>query len=279
MKNVLLPFVLLCSFSLHAQYYYNDIISAREITRQMKTYLANKVKMVSAAGYTPQGSKATDFAEVQEIKENGKALKITTNSNLTHNVFYNRFDLQGWLESITDSSLGIQSVTTYQYNAAGMITQVENKINDTATDFNQTETHKWIYSASGKVEKMWRIINGADSLEVRFSPDENGNIGDEKTFRNGIETGTVYYYFDDKKRLTDIVRYNTRLKKLLPDIMFEYDDNDRVLQKITTTSSLHLGYLIWRYIFDEKGLKTKEALFNGNKEITGKIEYTYTFVQ
>ena len=72
MKNVLLPFVLLCSFSLHAQYYYNDIISARETTRQMKTYLANKVKMVSAAGYTPQGSKATDFAEVQEIKENAE---------------------------------------------------------------------------------------------------------------------------------------------------------------------------------------------------------------
>jgi hypothetical protein len=63
----------------------------------------------------------------------------------------------------------------------------------------------------------------------------------------------------------------------MPDIMFEYDDNDRVIQKITTTSGAHLGYLIWRYIYDPKGLKTKEALFNDDKQMTGKIEYSYSF--
>ena len=62
-------------------------------------------------------------------------------------------------------------------------------------------------------------------------------------------------------------------------MLFEYDDKDRVIQKITTTSSIKLGYLIWRYIFDEKGLKTKEALFNDDKQLTGKIEYSYTFSQ
>jgi len=59
--------------------------------------------------------------------------------------------------------------------------------------------------------------------------------------------------------------------------MFEFDEKDRIVQKITTTSSLHLGYLIWRYVYNENGLKTKEALFNDNKEMTGKIEYNYTF--
>ena len=92
-----------------------------------------------------------------------------------------------------------------------------------------------------------------------------------------IQTGVIYYYYDDKNRLSDIVRYNLKCERLLPDIMFEYDDQNRVIQKITTTSNIALGYLIWRYIFDEKGLKTKEALFNKNKQITGKIEYTYTF--
>jgi YD repeat-containing protein len=279
MKILLLPLSLFCSFALQAQYYYNDIIGTQETNRQMKTFLANKVKMVSAAGYTPQGSKATDFAEVQEVKENGTALKVTTNADLNHTVFYNRFDAQNRLISITDSSLGIQSTTTYEYDASGRITRVQNTIKDTATDFNQAELHKWVYSTDGNVQKMWRIINGNDSLEIRFNPDENGNTGDERTLRRGIESDVVYYYYDDKKRLTDIVRYNTRLKKLIPDIMFEYDDNDRVIQKITTTSSLHIGYLIWRYIFDEKGLKTKEALFNNDKELTGKIEYSYTFGQ
>jgi hypothetical protein len=70
-----------------------------------------------------------------------------------------------------------------------------------------------------------------------------------------------------------------KLKKLLPDFMFEYDDNDRVIQKITTTSNSLLGYLIWRYIYNDKGLKTKEALFNKDKELTGKIDFTYTYNQ
>ena len=60
-------------------------------------------------------------------------------------------------------------------------------------------------------------------------------------------------------------------------MLFEYDDQDRVIQKITTTTSLNLNYLIWRYIFNEKGLKTKEALFNQEKELNGKIEFSYTF--
>jgi YD repeat-containing protein len=279
MKIFLLPVFLLCSFVLQAQYYYNDIVGTQESNRQMKTYLANKVKMMSATGYTPQGSKATDFAEVHEIKENGNALKISRNSDFNHSVFYQRFDAQGRLISITDSSVGIQSTTTYDYDDAGRIGLIQNTIKDTATDFNQVELHKWLYAPDGKVDKMWRIINGSDSLQIIFKTDEDGNIGDEKTLKNSVESAAVYYYYDNKKRLTDIVRYNTRLKKLIPDIMFEYDDNDRVVQKITTTSSLHLGYLIWRYIYDDKGLKIKEALFNNSKELTGKIEYSYTFGQ
>jgi len=162
---------------------------------------------------------------------------------------------------------------------------VQNTVKDSANAFDHIETHQWFFNTAGKPEKMWRIISstrsgtGADSLEVRFVTDEDGNIAEERTFRKGIETSYLYYYYDDKNRLLDIVRFNTRLKKLLPDIMFEYNENDNVVQKTTTTSSLNIGYLIWRYIYDEKGLKTKEVLFNNDKQITGKIDYTYTFSQ
>jgi YD repeat-containing protein len=279
MKNILFIIAMLISMTPEAQYYYNDIIGTQETNRQMKTFLANKVQKVTATGFDPNGIRTNDFSELQEVKEKGAALKISTRNNSGNTVFYDRFDNQGRLISITDSSSGIQSITTYEYDANGRITLVKNSIKDTTSDFNQTEIHKWIYNSDGKPEKMWRTINNADSLEIHFTSDENGNTGDERTYRRGAEAGTVYYYYDDKKRLTDIVRYNTKAKKLLPDIMFEYDDNDRVIQKITTTSSLNLGYLIWRYLFDEKGLKTKEALFNKDKELTGKIEYNYTFGQ
>jgi YD repeat-containing protein len=283
MKTILLPVALLFQFTLQAQYYYNDITGTQETNRLMKTYLANKVQTVSAAGFDPRGIKATGFSEFQEVKENGLALKTSSITNLNKTIIYTRFDKEARVISMTDSSTGLQSVTTYDYDAAGNITRVQNKIKDTANDFDQTETHQWIYNVSGKPEKMWRIITstvtgtGTDSLEVRFATDEDGNIGEERTYKKGTETGYLYYYYDEKNRLSDIVRYNTKRKKLMPDIMFEYDDNDRVIQKITTTSSLNLGYLIWRYLFDEKGLKTKEALFNNDKQLTGKIEYNYTF--
>ena len=285
MKTILLSIAISCSFGLRAQYYNNDIIGTRETNRLMQVYLANKVKMVSADGYTPQGSKATDYAEVQEITENGKTLKITRNSNLKHRVYFNRFDAQNQLISIIDTSNGIQNITTYEYDGSGKVITIQNTIKDPATEIDMVELHKWYYNKDGNVEKMWRTINGADSLEIRFIPDEKGNPGEEQTLRNGHETDILYYYFDDKNRITDIVRYNKRAKKLLPDEIISYDDADRIIQRVTSTAGDNLrqttwvGYIIWRYIYNEQGLKTKEALFDNEQKLTGKIEYSYTFGQ
>jgi YD repeat-containing protein len=279
MKTPFLALVLLGFLPASAQYYFKDIIGTQKTNQQMKTFVANNVKTITAAGYDPSGMKTNDFSEFQEVKENGQALKISSHNNSTNTVYYNRFDAQGRLTTIIDSSSYVLSVTTYEYDAKGNITQVKNVTKDTANDFNQVEVHQWIYDLDNQPIKMWRIINNTDSLEIRFKPDENGNVGDETIYRRGVENGTIYYYYDEKHRLTDIVRFNVKAKKLLPDIMFEYDDSDRVIQEITTTSSLNISYLIWRYLYNEKGLKTKEALFNHTKELTGKIEYTYAFAQ
>ena len=267
----------LISFQATAQYYYNDIIGTTETNRLMKNYRANKVKMVTTVGIDQYGAKNDTYGEVQEVRENGTVLKTSTRNNAQVSVYYNRFDAQGRLISITDSSAGLINVISYQYDAEDRIKLIQNTTADAANDFNQIEAHHWTYDATGNPLKMWRTINNTDSLEIRFISDENGLPGDEKTFRRGIETGAVYYYYDENKRLTDVVRYNLKLKKLMPDMMFEYDEQNRVIQKITTTPSLKVSYLIWRYIYDDKGLKTKEALFNDDKQLTGKIEYNYTF--
>lgn len=297
MKTILLAFLLIFSFAVKAQYYYNDIIGTLETNRQMKNYLANKVRTVSVSGTDQRGAKTNDFSEFQEVKENGTVLKVSSFNNLKKTVIYSKFDTQGRLIRVTDSSTAIGSVTTYEYDANGRITTVQNTTKDSANDFNQTETHLWMYNATGKPQKMWRIINNTDSLEIRFTPDEEGNPGDERVYKKGVEasqyysyydddnklkfvqTGAIYYYYDEKTRLTDVVRFNLKARRLLPDFMFEYDEKDRVIQKISTTANLKLGYLIWRYIFDEKGLKSKEALFNKDKQLTGKMEYSYTFGQ
>lgn len=279
MKNLLLFFFISVSVPSVAQFYYKDIVSAAEDSRTMKTYMANKVASVTATGYDADGVKTNDFSEQKEILQHGTILKTTTRHNTDITVSISRFNDESNLIEVTDSSTGLTSITTYRYDATGKIIFIKNTTKDTSDEINSTEIHYWYYNAAGQPEKMLQIINSTDSTEYKFHTDEKGNIADEQSFRNGVAGEMIYYYYDDKKRMTDIVRYNERLKKMLPDYMFEYDENDHVLQKLTTLSNMHLGYLIWRYAFNDKGLKTKEALYNKDKVMTGKIEYTYSFIE
>jgi YD repeat-containing protein len=173
MKIRFLPVIFLSFSSLQAQYYYNDIIGTMETNRQMKTYLDNKVKLVTATGYDHNGVRSTTFSEAHEVRENGKALKVTSNINRNYGAYYNRFDAQNRLISITDSSTDVQSITTYEYDGAGRIVTVQNSISirDSASDLNQTEIHRWSYNANGSPQKMWRTINGTSYVTIPNSKD------------------------------------------------------------------------------------------------------------
>lgn len=278
MKQTLVLLALLFSGASFGQFYYKDIVDANATSDKMKIYLGNKVASVTGTGVDSRGAKATDFMELQEVNPAQNLLKVTTRNGQSIVRIYYRFNAQGKLASIADSTRGIKSLTSYSYSGNN-ITSIKTEIKDSLNDFSETEEHQWLYNSAGKPEKMWKIVNGRDSMEYRFTIDEKGNVADEQWFRRGIGIDPWYYYYDDQNRLTDIVRYNKRAKKLLPDFMFEYDDQNRVIQKITTLSTTSPDYLTWRYLFNEKGLKTKEALFNKQKELTGRIDYTYSFLQ
>ena len=249
-------------------------MAASDITEKIKTFMVNKVQKVTAIGYTPAGTTALIFKETQETDTLNKLLTITTVLNQITNKITYKFDKNGRVLNIIDSSAGLVSRSVYTYDSSGKLVVINNVIKDSSQDFTQTETHLWVYK-NNIPEKMWRFINLIDSVEVRFKSDENGNVIEEQNFKKGKGSDPTYYYYDDKNRLTDIVRYNTKAKKILPDFMFEYDEKDRVIQKISTISNVGLGYLIWRYLFDERGLKTKEALFNKEKQLQGRIDYSF----
>lgn len=276
MKKLIILFLLVKATHLEAQYFYNDIIGTGETTNLMKFYLDNKIKKVTSNGFDAQGLPAKNYKEEQEVNETGMQLKISTFNDLRKSTITYSFDKSGRLIGSVDISNGIKSTTDYTYNNEGKIILIINSIVDSLQDFNQTEIHQWLYK-NGSPEKMWRIINKSDTLEVWFKPDENGNVIEEQNSKKGKGTDPIYYYYDEKNRLTDIVRFNNKVKKLLPDFLFEYDESNRVIQKITTTSNNNMGYLTWRYLYNEKGLKTKEALFNKEKKLQGRIEYTYIY--
>lgn len=277
-KKSLLPVFILLNTCIYSQYYYNDIIGTGATAEKMKAYTQNKVKSITAAGYDQRGSKTTDFNEWQDVNTTDNTLKISSRNGqqITRQTY--QFNKLGQLTSITESSGGIKSTTNYTYTGNN-ITRILTTTTDSLRDFNETDDHQWTYNALGKPQKMYRILNGKDSTEYRFVADEKGNTGEEQLIRRGVAIDPVYYYYDDDNNLTDVVRYNKKVKQLLPDFMLEYDEQNRVIQKTITLSTTIPDYITWRYIFNAQGLKTKEALFNKQKELTGRIEYNYTFVQ
>jgi hypothetical protein len=280
MKNILLLiFVLPCLASLHAQYYYKDIIGTRELNQMIKLYIDNKVSKVEATGYDGEGAKNSDFSETHDLFKDRKLLKIATRNKTTITNQYYRFDDNGYLSSISDTSTAGISTTTYTYDSKNNPVLIKNTLTDTDDSIYANEVHQWFYNAQGNPVRMLRIVNNTDTTDIRFTLDDRGNVAEELPFIKKLSRDKTYYYYDGKNRMTDIVRYNVKARRLLPDYMFEYSDKNQVIQKITTLSTIGLGYLIWRYVFDDRGLKTKEATFNRDKVMTGKIEYSYQFSQ
>ena len=285
MKNMPLVILLLLSATLNAQYYYNDIIGTKDINDKMKAYHAARVQSVTAAGYDPRGIKTTDFNEWQDVQANGSVLKITTRTGEIVSRTYYQFDSKTRLVTARDSATDVESVTNYTYDANDNLVNIKATTKDAVHDFDQTKERQWQYK-DGKPVKLLLIVNGNDSMEYTFTMDEHKNVADEMISHRGgtrnkldyaYDPNKVYYFYDDHNRLTDITRYNAKADKLLPDFMFEYDDNNRVIQKINVMANSRTSdYIIWRYGFNEQGLKTKEVLYDRDKELKGKIEYSYT---
>jgi hypothetical protein len=156
-----------------------------------------------------------------------------------------------------------------------MLQSVISSSTDMAHSINQTEEHRWEYD-NDKIVRMLRIKDKMDTAYISFKLDDKGNIIEEQSVRKGITSEPVYYYYDGNNRLTDIVRFSNKAKRLLPEYLFEYSPSNQVIQKITVPANSS-EYLIWRYQYDEKGLKIKEAVFDKHKQLTGKIEYLYQF--
>jgi len=280
MKNILGSFFLLMSSAtLHAQYYYKDLIGTREINQTIRLYLSNKVLSAEATGFDGDGVKNSDFSETHNFFADKNLLKIATRNKTDIINEYYRFDGKGLLTNKSDTSSSLVSTTTYSYDEKNNPALIKNMVTDTGDSIYVNEVHQWFYNDQGKPLRMLRILSNNDTTEVRFTLDEKGNVTEELPFVKKVSGEKTYYYYDDKNRMTDIVRFNTKARRLLPDYMFEYTEKNQVSQKITTLSMMDLGYLIWRYVYDDKGLKTKEASFNKDKVMTGKIEYSYQFGQ
>ncbi|HEX2608916.1 MAG TPA: hypothetical protein VHK91_16150 [Flavisolibacter sp.] len=276
MKSFLFALLLLSSASSFGQYYYKDIIGTKETSGQMKTYKAQGVSRVVLNSFDQNNVRNDQFYVEQQFIPATQTLRtLTRTDDMDPSVLVSFLDANGNVIQTIDSSEAVISTTFYRYDGNGKLITVESTTVDSSGRSSLSEKHIWEYNGA-QVSRMLRIKNQRDTVFVSFKTDSKGNISEEQEVHKGIASEPVYYYYDDAGRLTDIVRYNTKAKRLLPEYMFEYSATNQVIQKITVPSNSD-NYLIWRYQFDNKGLKTKEVIYDKHKQVTGKIEYQYVF--
>jgi YD repeat-containing protein len=280
MKSTLVILSLLASIFSQAQYYYKDIVGTTETNNLLKTYNSNDVKSVSLKSFEADGAASDNFQVEQVLNKSNKTLKTISRSGVTdESVLNSWFDSNTRVIKTTDTSGTSMNTAVYTYDADGKIISIKSFSGDTTNTGTEAEDHQWSYNEKGQPVQMLRVINTRDTTLIKMQIDENGNIVQETPYKKGKAGDPVYYYYNEKHQITDIVRYNYKLKKLIPDYMFEYSDAGQVIQKITVPSNKAAAYLIWRYQYDSKGLKVREACFNKDKQLTGKIEYNYRYGQ
>jgi YD repeat-containing protein len=277
MKTTILILCISCfAITGQAQHYYNDLVATGEQMKKRAVWLQQRVKSVRFNSYDNNNQPIEGFKCEQIVKNNFTEITTITTTALagtTENTAF--FNTAGQLIKTVDTSDGNKTVITYAYDANNRLTNITS-IATSPGNYSNKEQHLWSYDAAGKPQRMLKIKNNTDTTYITFVPDEKGNPGEEKSIRQGQEQPTRYYYYDDNNRLTDIVRYIPRVKKLFPDYIFEYDAQDRVTSMLVTIEGTG-DYQKWLYTYDEKGLKIKDECYSKTKVLIGKIEYKYQF--
>ncbi len=255
-----------------AQYYYKDIIVSQQASRQIQKYREKKVHAVKLSSFESDGQPTEKFSGSQQIDNN--FTKITTrlssalagSSELTSN-----FDRTGLLTSSHDTTDGSGSTTNYFYNNKNELSKLIN-LSVSPGARTEKEIHLWAFE-NGRPVSMMRIKDNSDTTFIKFVLDEKSNVVEENSIRKGTRLPSFYYYYDDQNRLTDVVSYNIRAKRLLPAYLFEYNE-DGSLKTMMVVPEGSSDYQKWYYEYRD-GLKIKETAFNKKKQLLGRIEYNY----
>ena len=278
MKAMIAIFLFLASsISALAQYYYRDIIVPRQTMQKWAAYKENKVKNVRLSSFEGSGKATPGFDCNQVVSDDYSAITTFTQSSLTAPTSLTAFyDNRGFLRKTIDTSDTYQSTTTYDYDESGRVLIIINNALETDNQVRHTESHIWSYKPDGKPAGMIKIMNGADTTQVNFILDSKGNVIEEHPSRKGLSLPVIYYYYDSSNMLTDVVRFNEKAKRLLPDYIFERNNRGQMKSMLFLPPGTN-EYQQWHYEYYDNGLEKMESCFNKRNELLGKIEYQYDF--
>jgi len=276
-RLVLFTTCFFCFTAVKAQYYYKDIVSHAQNLEKFSRLRKSKIASVQVTSYEANGEASEGFLFNQQLNSGYTQAKTIMEVPFSGRMsLTNFYDGSGQLYRTWDS--GYQTFTVYEYGFDSLqrlvsILQAVQAIGDKT---KTTENHYWIYNAKGFPEKMIRVKGLSDSSIIRLETDEQGRVLEEYPLVNGKAGDKTYYYYDSLGRMTDIVRFNDKAGKLIPDYMFDYYDNGSLRQMVTLEPGT-LAQGTWIYLYDEKGLTTEEMFYNAQKKLAGRMAYQYQF--
>ncbi len=259
----------------HAQYYYKDLVSNKQAQLEKLALKDAKIKSVIVHSFEGDKSPSEGFFCEKKISKDQRKIETYTRAYTTGKAlltsYYN--DKDQLIKSVDSSDLTV-ATSIYKYNTDDKIESIISNSHSKDEDFTTalTEEHLYRYNTKKQPVQMVRIKNKRDSVLIDFILDEHGNVSDE--IEAGPKGQHYYYYYDAKHRLTDIVKFNVVFNKLWPDLTFEYNSSNQVIQMIAVEEGVNKNYYTWKYIYND-GVRIIEKCFSKEDVLLGYFEYEY----
>ncbi len=268
-----ITFTWFCVFPVDAQYYYKDILSNLEQNKEFSILKDGNIKTIKVESFDEKDQPSNGFFCEKKINKDFSESQMISKSNITEqSLLETKYDKNGRVTETTTNTPTTTNTIDFEYNSEGLLSQISTKTIGEGDSTGITETHQYFYK-NGTPEKMLRKRDGLLISTITFLTDDKGNIIEEDA-AGASKDRKYYYYYDDKNRLTDVVHFNEVAKRLLPDYMFEYDNGNLLVQKISVDETGR-SYFIWRYAYNDKQLPEIQKCYSKAKDLLGTIQFDY----
>ncbi len=274
MKKFLILFIVAqIATTVHAQYYYNDILTVQKLNTEYTSQKSSGFHVVDLKSFEDDNTPSEGFFCVKKFNSDFSTSSMISKSYITGESVINATYSNGRIvKSVTETPTS-SNTTNYEYDSTGNLVQVKVNTVGSVDSATFSEIRNYEYNSKGGLVKMSRLKNGKQVAVFDFKKDDHDNIIEETPEKNSAGR-MYYYYYDENNRLSDIVHFNDIAKKLLPDYMFLYDVNG-VLKQMISVDESGRNYYIWKYSFTSSGLPEIQKCYSKEKRLLGTIQYEY----
>ncbi len=274
MKKIIILTVVILYFSniVYCQYYYSDILLTQQANTNYLNLKNNKVKKITINN----DSNEDGITIKQTFKDSWNILLTEAQLSIGIANTSTQYYVNNLIARKEEDIKNVNSTINYYYNDKDKLIQINSKSIDTSENKSFEENHIFSYDDKSVLLKMLKIKNNNDTTYIDFLKDEKNNIIEERwTYKNKL-IETYYYFYNNQNLITDIVKFNLKVNRMLPEFLFEYNFQNKLVQ-LTQIPFGSSNYFVWKYYYNDKQLKEKEVGFNKQGEKIGEMTYNYEY--